>query len=64
MTAGIVDVLELVEVDEQQRTRCFVDRHVIDFFLDLFHQAPAIEKPGQAVMVGQPQQTGIALPER
>ncbi|HZX26955.1 MAG TPA: hypothetical protein VFF16_07810 [Telluria sp.] len=60
VAAGIVDALEVVQVDEQQgavRTRPGIDaEHVMQLFL----QEPAVGQVGQGIVQGEPDQLGTA----
>ncbi len=64
MSTGIVDILELVEVDEEQGAAGLVDRNAVDFLFQLIDEATTVEKTGQHIVIGELQQTGVALAER
>ena len=53
MAAGIVHILKLIEIDEQQRARALFDRYVVDFLLQFIDQSSPVEKPGQHIVIGQ-----------
>ncbi len=54
VATGIVDVLELIEVDEQQRARYFVDGDVVDFLFQLLDQPATVEEARKAVVIRKP----------
>ena len=61
MAAGIVDVLELVEVDEEQGAAVTVAHHRDDLLLEFLQESAPVVEPGQAVVVRQLEQHGVAL---
>src|SRR5690606_10284137 len=61
VSAGIVHVLELVEVDEQQRAGRAGGRS--PDLLELFDEPPAVEKTRERVVIREPRQPLVALAE-
>ena len=52
MTEGIVEALEMIEVDEQDRYRMVLADGALHFPLQRFLHEAAIEKPGQRIANG------------
>ena len=53
VAVGVVDVLEVVEVDDQQRRGLVVARDVVPDPLELLLEPAPVEEPRQRVVVGQ-----------
>ena len=49
---GIVDRLEVIQVDQQQRHAVAVAARIVQGAFGEFHQVPAVAKPGQRVVMG------------
>ena len=61
MSAGVIDVLELIEVDEEQRTRMLMYTDVGELDVPLFDKSAAVEQSCQVVMVRQFDEHGVAF---
>ena len=51
MPTGVVHILELIQIDKQQRTRCLAARDPDQFFFQLLDKAPSVEQ-GQVARFG------------
>ena len=61
MTEGVIDALELVEIQEHDRDAVSVPPCPLQCSLDLLHQGSAVVQARQGVMVGSPQQFRLSL---
>src|SRR5690606_13601368 len=52
MAAGVVDILELVEIDEEQRAVALPGGTRLDLRLELRDEAMAVEQAGQRIVIG------------
>jgi hypothetical protein len=51
VAAGVVDVLELIEVDEQQGRFVVEPGYVLDLLAQFLHEAPAVVEPSEHIMI-------------
>ena len=58
---GVVDHLEMVDVEEDQRQRPAVPRRAVDLALEVVHQVPLVVQAGQRVVDRQPVQLLVVL---
>ena len=61
VTEGVIDALELVEIQEHDRDAVSVPPCPLQCSLDLLHQGSAVVQARQGVMVGSPQQFRLSL---
>ena len=53
VSLGVVECLEIIEIDEQQRTLTFIANTARQRVLQPIHQQPPVRQPGERVVKGQ-----------
>ena len=61
MAAGIVDVLELVEVDEKQRAAVLVNGDIGQLDVEFFHESTPVVQSGQVVVIRELHEHRVTL---